>query len=864
MRDNRSYGLYVRRMFCRASSFPGNDPPPARVVCSEAPSLFITHRSDSETIDSADTLFLIQGACLWLRKISRSLSLCLGLESTTLFSYLTTGLIRCLQPHQRPASAIFTRLCRLKMIATQPVTTSLPPPYRPGSSAASSQRSLALRQQQQQQRSGGVGQQQRSSPVVPALPTPAGDISPPSPSTPTSPSRLTRPSPLNSSPNSFSASQNSHSYNRRKPVPQPITVDGGRAPGDKVFVEANGTPAPQYLLPVEPPLPTGSSSSLTTSASAPGSPSKAANVIAANKILARSSSLPRGASTNAQDGDERTVVLGPVVADSIPRDAPNQRIHYLRAARKASSASSSSRSAEGGGVTGLGIRVADNEAQAAPPSPAAALASAPRDADDTASITSTNTYQRRIAQSLPPLPSPPASTIHLPLDKRSSSGVGGKKTKDEEFSVDRLPEPIALWEASHCYVVDENGQKRRFGEFWDPESVAEAPRDGAAALDARESSSSNGTRPGSVRSVATNSTVKTSTKRKAAAPVGGEENFVPGRKTVVFCIRTFWCGQCQDYTLASLSQLDPAAIHAQGLNVIVIAHGSWKIIKRYREVLKCPFPIYVDQSRRLYRLLGMTKLSGDFGKPDERGAYNRNAVPKQIVLGLKNALLKMPLKNPGNLSQLGGEFVLGPGLVCSFAHRMTNRSDHMEAPDVMDRAGCSDCTAVAQHDLALAQEQLDEIARLQEEEAAWRENRESELDRMKREKAHRRAARLSTIAASDAEPEVEEEMPEADYQATTTTEADDERRSIPRTASSGGSADGGAIATQPRELEEGSVSQLTMSSGFDIPIEDVRIKPEMPRLSLHIDQQELGDGNLHELEEQIGKLKVKTPEALRV
>lgn len=747
------------------------------------------------------------------------------------------------------------------MIATQQpsptATTSLPPPYRPGSSAASSQRSLALRQQR-------ASAANRSSPVppVPVVPSPhlASETSPSS--APSSPTRPTGPSPLagaSSSPNSFSASataSSTHSY-RRKPVPQPITVGGGNSP---VF-GPNGTPVQQYVLPVEAPLTTTGSSSSNVSVSTPNSPSKhatyGANDVPANKILARSSSLPRVAQQHkSNEQDERTIVLGAVKSEggaAIPRDAPNQRIHYLRAARKASSASSSSRTTEGG-VTGLGIRVAD-QPQA---SPTLATANVARDNDDAASIDSVNTYQRRIAQSLPPLPSPPASTIHLPLDGKTGRPTS-KKAKDADFSVDRLPEPIALWEASHFYVVDENGEKRRFGEFWDPESV-QAPRD--AALDARESRSESSGRPGSVRSLATDSTVKTAAKSKRVA-VGGEENFVPGRKTVVFFIRTFWCGQCQDYTLASLSQLDPSAIHAQGLNVIVVAHGSWKIIKRYREVLKCPFPIYVDQSRRLYRLLGMTKLSGDFGKADERGAYNRNPVPKQIVLGLKNALFKMPLKNPGNLSQLGGEFVFGPGLVCDFAHRMSNRSDHMEAPDVLDRAGCSDCTATAQHDLALAQEQLDEIARLQAEDAAWRENRESELDRMKREKAQRRAVRLSTIAASDAETE---DMPETDYQPTTSTEADAERRSIPRAASSGGSAEEEPMrpyAGLPQEQFHQSVSQFTMSSGYDIPIEDAR-KTEMPRLSLHIDEPHLGDGNLDELQEQIGQLKVKTPEALRV
>jgi hypothetical protein len=41
-------------------------------------------------------------------------------------------------------------------------------------------------------------------------------------------------------------------------------------------------------------------------------------------------------------------------------------------------------------------------------------------------------------------------------------------------------------------------------------------------------------------------------------------------KTVVFFIRNFWCGQCQDYTFASLSLLDPVAIRRAGVRVVVI------------------------------------------------------------------------------------------------------------------------------------------------------------------------------------------------------------------------------------------------------------------------------------------------------
>lgn len=45
-----------------------------------------------------------------------------------------------------------------------------------------------------------------------------------------------------------------------------------------------------------------------------------------------------------------------------------------------------------------------------------------------------------------------------------------------------------------------------------------------------------------------------------------------------------------------------------------------------------------------------------------------------------------PLQHPtlagkqGNISQLGGDFILGPGDVCSFAHRMQNTEDRTFLP----------------------------------------------------------------------------------------------------------------------------------------------------------------------------------------
>ncbi|KAL1738248.1 hypothetical protein HDZ31DRAFT_51288, partial [Schizophyllum fasciatum] len=45
------------------------------------------------------------------------------------------------------------------------------------------------------------------------------------------------------------------------------------------------------------------------------------------------------------------------------------------------------------------------------------------------------------------------------------------------------------------------------------------------------------------------------------------------------------------------------------------------------------------------------------------------------------------LGRQGKISQLGGEFVLGPGNVCSFASRMQHTEDHVEVAELLKEAG---------------------------------------------------------------------------------------------------------------------------------------------------------------------------------
>ena len=97
----------------------------------------------------------------------------------------------------------------------------------------------------------------------------------------------------------------------------------------------------------------------------------------------------------------------------------------------------------------------------------------------------------------------------------------------------------------------------------------------------------------------------------------------------------------------------------------------------------CPFPIVSDPTRALYRQFGMTRTSMSPGaKPD----YVQHGMAVNTLISLKRNLA-MPLKDPGELGGLGGEFVLGPGLECTYAHRMKNTRDHAELQDILKALG---------------------------------------------------------------------------------------------------------------------------------------------------------------------------------
>jgi hypothetical protein len=142
--------------------------------------------------------------------------------------------------------------------------------------------------------------------------------------------------------------------------------------------------------------------------------------------------------------------------------------------------------------------------------------------------------------------------------------------EEQKFHVSNPTSQRRMWEAATSFLFDEDGNAICFGDLLPKtvdDDIEEEEKDSDGALRAPSTSG-------------------------------------PPPRAVVFFIRSFWCGLCQDYTLASIARLDPQVLKKHNVSVAVIGPGHWKILKPYRELFKCPFPFYTDPTRKLYRAMG--------------------------------------------------------------------------------------------------------------------------------------------------------------------------------------------------------------------------------------------------------------------
>ncbi|CAD0086417.1 unnamed protein product [Aureobasidium vineae] len=144
-----------------------------------------------------------------------------------------------------------------------------------------------------------------------------------------------------------------------------------------------------------------------------------------------------------------------------------------------------------------------------------------------------------------------------------------------------------------------------------------------------------------------------------------------GDRQFIIFVRHFYCGAY--YTMAVPT------------NIIVVGCGSPSMIPFYKQATGCPFPIFAEPSRKLYKALGMT-LTLNLAGP-KRPKYMKDVPFHKWQLEQWTTMAKPPKGNSrfkgGNLLQIGGEFLFQDGQVV-WCHRMKNMRGHAEV-DVVKR-----------------------------------------------------------------------------------------------------------------------------------------------------------------------------------
>jgi hypothetical protein len=204
------------------------------------------------------------------------------------------------------------------------------------------------------------------------------------------------------------------------------------------------------------------------------------------------------------------------------------------------------------------------------------------------------------------------------------------------------------------------------------------------------------------------------------------------QRAIVIFIRHFWCPLCQDYMSSVRSfvkpdvLMPPSSLSPDGgspTKLVIISNGSHAMISKYRQIFRMSFDMYTDPALSVYSTLGMGRSKQDADYPicsanmermlkeptvsgkqrKERVVGNDGYVKHGLMGGIVMVALRalkvgMPVwENGGDAAQLGGEFVFGPGLTCSFAHRMQSPQGHAPIQDVVKAAleATTKCSAPA-------------------------------------------------------------------------------------------------------------------------------------------------------------------------
>lgn len=137
------------------------------------------------------------------------------------------------------------------------------------------------------------------------------------------------------------------------------------------------------------------------------------------------------------------------------------------------------------------------------------------------------------------------------------------------------------------------------------------------------------------------------------------------------------CQACQAYLKALTETITPSVYFSLPIptTITIIACGESRLLPKYGERTSCPFRMYTEPTRKLYKAFSM-QTRYRFGRKPKY--MNNGAVPmvlntgKQMVQAGRHEIFK-----GGPIFQMGGEFLFEDGEAV-WCHRMRNIRGHAE------------------------------------------------------------------------------------------------------------------------------------------------------------------------------------------
>ncbi|KAJ5703405.1 hypothetical protein N7493_011794 [Penicillium malachiteum] len=167
-------------------------------------------------------------------------------------------------------------------------------------------------------------------------------------------------------------------------------------------------------------------------------------------------------------------------------------------------------------------------------------------------------------------------------------------------------------------------------------------------------------------------------------------------RVLIIFIRHFFCGSCQEFISALSQAITPSDLESlpSPPSIIIIGCGDPGLIDFYATETKCPYPIYADPERKLYKEFGMVSNYGMGARPEYFRRSMARVIGESMIQTLKHFGTGLMMKG-GESSQNGGEFIFeavdgSEEKSLSWCHRMTNTRDHLgmdELKQVLDPEG---------------------------------------------------------------------------------------------------------------------------------------------------------------------------------